>query len=109
MAEPRAAVRNAADPEQVKEATRKEKDGLKTERDDVRSILETPYGKRFVWRLLAHCGLFESPFGIDERTTNLNIGRGDVGRFVLDQINDARPEALLEMMQDAKRKETTDA
>ena len=103
MTEP-ALVANTVDPEQVENAKRKEKRGAERDLDDVRWVLSDPRGRRFYWRLMGHCSTFKSIIGTDAHMTYANAGRQDVGHFLLEQIELARPEALLEM-QLAERKE----
>lgn len=106
--ERRALVGNAADEAQVADAKRRETIARTRELEDLRAILDTPAGRRFAWRLLEHCRAFASVRGATDAHTNYNAGRQDVGHFVLAEITEARPAALLQMMQDAS-KETTDA
>ena len=89
-------VRNAADPEQVKEAGIKEKFGRKQELNDMYNILTTPYGRRWVWRVMTDCGIFKTSF-TGNSTTFFNEGRRDIGLRILADVMEANPDAYLKM------------
>lgn len=95
-----ALVGNAADKSQVADAKRKEKLRRERELDDLRAVLALPEGRRLAWRILAHCNAFASIYD-DGPRIRYNAGRQDVGHFLLDEINDAEPEALFTMMREA--------
>ena len=94
-------VKNCADPEQVKQAEKKVKNRRDTELEDIRFLLETRQGKRFFWRLLTHCKVFESIWEPSAKIHH-NSGRQDVGHFIMAEVVEAREDALLEMMREAK-------
>jgi hypothetical protein len=95
---PQALVGNAGDEEQVTKAATREKVTRKEQLTDLRQLLELPAFRRFAWRLLEECRVFRTPFDDDERFTLLRIGKGEVGRFLLDEISCARPAALADLM-----------
>lgn len=97
----RVAVRNAADENQVRNAAEKESLRREQELADLREILGTPAGKRVIWRFLAHCGTFESIWEPSAKIHYLS-GKQDVGHFLMAEIVEAMPEALLEMMKERK-------
>jgi hypothetical protein len=97
----KAYVKNAADPKQVKEGGRKERDRRKAELEDIRFLLETPQGKRFIWRLLGHCKTFESIWESSAKV-HYNAGMQDLGHFLMGEVVAANDEALLEMMRGSK-------
>ncbi len=99
MADP--IVRNAADPEQVKEGREKEKFGRMLELDDIRKILATDYGRRFVWRLLGKAGVFESVWRQSAEIHYL-AGKQDFGHFIMGEVVESNPDALVLMMKEAK-------
>ena len=94
-------VKNAADPGQVKEAKQKELRGREREVNDVRSILNTREGRRFMWKMLGHCRVFESIWH-GSAQIHYNAGMQDVGHFILAEITEASPEAYLLMMKENK-------
>lgn len=50
--EKKSLVKNAADPQQIKEAEAKTKWNRETELTDIKFLLSIPQGRRFVWRLI---------------------------------------------------------
>ncbi len=96
-------VRNAADPNQVRNATRKEKDLRTRELDDMRAVLRTVEGRRFVWRLMGWSGFLQNPSHQRGDMTHQNIGRGDAGRFLLSEILEADENAYMAMQTEARR------
>lgn len=57
---PRAEVRNAADPQQVGRAERREKDRSVIERAAMKAVMSTPEGRLVMWSLLEGMGIFRS-------------------------------------------------
>jgi len=94
-------VKNAADAEQVKEAGRKVQDRRKQELDDIREITSSVAGRRFMWRLLEHCKVFESIWEPSAKIHH-NAGRQDVGHFLMAEVVAADEAVLLKMMSEAK-------
>jgi hypothetical protein len=47
--------------------------------NDLRSVMSTPEGRRFVWGLLEHCGVFGPSYASDANATSYNEGRRAVG------------------------------
>jgi len=91
-------VRNAADAHQVRDAKKKAKRLRREELDDVKSVLDLPAGRRLVWRLMKQARTFGTSFGHDDRTTSFREGERNVGNWVLHEVMEADPAALLDMM-----------
>lgn len=103
--EPPKVVDNVGDPDQVA------KGRTKAEILDARAVdrwtrlLADEDNRLVVWEILEFCESFQSALGANDAATNYNVGKQDVGHFVLAQINKARPNALIEMMlENAKEK-----
>lgn len=99
-----AVVQNAADASQVKAATKKARSLRTRQLEDWKLILDNPRAERVFEAILEQCGHFASPLGKDTHMTYLNIGRAEVGRFILAQMNDANPDALLHIEQRRRAK-----
>lgn len=95
-------VRNAADRDQVKEAEGKERRGRERELNDLRVVLATVQGRRFVWRYLTVCGIFQTSVGQEPHQTYYNEGKREVGLRFLDDINESDPDAYLLMLKESK-------
>lgn len=73
--------------------------------NDVRHVLSSVQGRRFVWMILDMAGVYRSSF-TGNSTTFFNEGARNIGLRVLSDVMDAKPEAFLQMQQeDKKRKE----
>jgi hypothetical protein len=94
-------VQNSADEEQVERAGRKEKSLRDQQENDMRKVLQLREGRRFLWRYLGICKVFQTTF-TGNNTTFFNEGMRDVGLRLLADINEASPESYLLMMKEAK-------
>lgn len=112
MSEPRALVRNAADPKQVSFAGRKVKEARELELSDLRQVLQTEAGRRFVWRALGYCQVFGDGFDESPHRTAFNAGVKNVGAFLMAEITSADEEAFFLMMRENRvrqQRQTTEA
>jgi hypothetical protein len=114
MAEDRALVRNAADRKQVDTAKKQEALDRENELADLRSVLATVEGRRFIWRLMAQCKVFGTVFDNQSLAIAYNAGRQDVGHYLMSEVTTADEQRLLEMMKESqarelKRNRTVDA
>jgi len=74
--------------------------------EDLRTILKTKWGRRFVWRFMSRCGIFSQSFVPDDPyATAFNEGRRSVGNTLLKQVIDINPEAYILMTKAAKKEE----
>lgn len=99
----KAVVQNVADEKQIKDASIKEKIGRDREIADLQTILATVQGRRFVWRYLEFCGIFETSFSPSGSQTFFAEGRRTVGLKLIDDITDSNDEALILMMRENKK------
>lgn len=99
-APPKQLVRNASDPEQVKNAKAFEKQAQERLEDNTRWVMANEQGREFVWWFLGKCKIYESIF-----TTSSEIyyraGRQDVGHDLQRLVATADPEHYLLMQQEA--------
>lgn len=99
----RALVGNASDPEQVGKADKQEARGRQREIDELQGLLESPAFQRFYWRALDKASVFTSVYDSSPYKTAFNSGQQDFGHWLLAELDAAKPEALIEMMQRAKK------
>ena len=97
-------VNNAADAGQVKEARKKERHARTQELMDIRALLDTPAGRRFLWRLISRCRVLESIWEGSARI-HYNAGQQDIGHFIMGEITEADAGAFIMMMQENKQTE----
>jgi hypothetical protein len=88
--------RNIADPDKVREAGAKSNVARKTELADIRAVMDSAEGRRLVWRLLDHCGVFKS---IWEPSAKIHYYAGiqDVGHFIMSEVIVADKNKFLQM------------
>lgn len=96
----RSYVKNASDKEQVVEAGKRYKMRKDNELDDLKLILNTEHGRRFIWRYLSDCGIFRSSYVTEPHDTAYNEGRRAVGLKLLAEVTEAMPEAYSLMVKE---------
>lgn len=58
---------------------------------DFRWLMNDPRGRRFMWRLMGHCKVFQPSFNPHGGVMNFNEGQRNVGLFLLGETNDLCP------------------
>lgn len=96
--------KNAANEDHVKQARLSEKLIRERELNDLRYLLQSPQGRRVVWRILSHCRVFESIWH-PSALIHHNSGRQDVGHFLMSEVVAAEETALITMMKESKEGE----
>jgi len=96
-------VKNAADKEQVKEAGNKKSLQRKQKLADLKAVLDTPQGRRFIWDLLKRCGIFETSYDLNPHTVYFKEGKRNFGLGLIAEINDANPDAIGVLMSENKQ------
>ena len=90
-------VYDAGDKAQVKKRDTAQKCARRGQLEDIRAIMATPAGQRFMWRLLCQCGLNADLFDTNALTMARNSGKRLIGLWSQAEIADACPERYLEM------------
>lgn len=98
---------NASDEEQVKGRKRKEDKVRDRELNDLRKVMDSMEGRRFVWRLLEKAGVFRTSF-TGNSTTFFNEGMRNMGLMILGDVHEACADAYIRMMNESKESERTD-
>ena len=66
---------------------------------DTKEVLALPAGKRLFYKLLEQCGASRTPhFAGDPYATHVNIGRQQIGLWLISEIERAAPMAYSEMI-----------
>lgn len=98
-------VKNASNEDQINSAKTKVKLGRDRELDDLRFILSTDQGRRFVWKMLSRCGVFKISFTGSSQTF-FNEGERSIGLYLLNEVMDADPDSYVKMyVKDKKESE----
>lgn len=93
---------NAADPVVIERQQQRAAFNAAEARLDLRHVLSTPRGRRFVWRVLAMARIYEQSFTGDALTTAFNEGRRAVGNQLLAELNDTDPDAFVAMLREQR-------
>lgn len=104
----RAAVRNAADPQQVKDAGRRDKRDVALFDDQLRAVLDTPAGRALLWAILRRSGLYTTVFHRDPGVMAFNAGRQNFGQELLDAVIAADRRLYLLMEREARERDSRD-
>ena len=99
-----AVVKNAADEKQVKKAVDNDRSRREIELLDLVEILQTPAGRRVMWRILEWTGCEGTPKRSNDALTYMAIGSGDVGRWLKSEIIKAGEPLLFDMMRENMEK-----
>jgi hypothetical protein len=66
--------------------------------EDLKEILKSPAGRRYIWRMFGRCHTFRCPFvPKDSNATHVNIGAQDIGFSILEDIQRAGTEFYSQM------------
>ncbi|MCE4056303.1 Bbp19 family protein [Pseudomonas sp. Au-Pse12] len=85
------------DEQQQREQTLAEQIARAQEIADFRWLMNDPRGRRFMWRSMGRCRVFQPSIGPTDAATNFNEGQRNVGLFLLGEINELCP-ALFSVM-----------
>lgn len=72
------------------------------EQNDLRWVMSTKQGRRFMWRLLSRAGLFQSCFDMNSAVMAFKEGNRNAGLQQLTDIMEACPERYSEMFAEQK-------
>lgn len=59
---------------------------------DFKWLMSDHRGRRFLWKTMGDCRLFQPSIGPTDAVTNYNEGQRNVGLLLLSQVNDLTPE-----------------
>lgn len=93
---------NAADEENVRTRKRKDESIRDRELADLKMVMDSLEGRRFVWRLLDKAGVFRTSF-TGNSATFFNEGMRNMGLVVLADVHEACAEQYIQMMTEAKK------
>ena len=93
----KAQVKNAASEKQVKNADKHQKFDRDVQLEDIKEVLRSHAGRRFVWRILEKCGTFNSIWH-SSAAIHYNSGQQDIGHFIMSEIAESGEEQLFKLM-----------
>lgn len=107
MSEPRAVTGNAADEEQIASAEVRQRYTAKMRENDLKSVMETAHGRRFVWDMLGACALYHEGYSESHAEMARIAGMRSIGLRLLKRIELVCPD-LYDLMQKEARQRTTE-
>ncbi len=91
-------ISNAASEKEFAKAKTKQKHSRLIQLQDIRDILKTEAGRRFMWRYLDECGVFRSSYDASGSKVYFNEGMRNIGNQLLADITEASPEVFAQMI-----------
>jgi hypothetical protein len=104
---PKHPQRNAADPEQVRHAGRKDRRKVEAIKDLYRKVMATPEGRAVFWDILERAGVFRSVWH-PSALIHYNAGRQDFGHEVMAELLNADEALYIVMEQEARARNKRD-
>lgn len=83
----------------------KAKQRKEREDDDLKQVMSTEYGRRFIWKTLSASGVFEVSFTSDPYITSFNEGGRNKGLELFNDVMSVCPDLYLVMAEEAKEQE----
>jgi len=97
------APQDVGDVKQVRKRRTKAKIRRDNELEDIRVILNTPQGRRFLWRVISECGIFQTSSHASPHGMAIKSGGKDKGLWLLSEINEADKNGYLKLIQEDLR------
>ena len=57
--------------------------------NDIRRIIKSPDGRRFIWWILSQCHIFKISFNLNTKLEDFQEGERNIGLEVLNRLNEA--------------------
>ena len=86
------------DPKQHKKRTKAYKLREAAENEDLSAVLNTPAGRRVLWRIMDQSKLLAPDMFTGNSTTFYNLGKRDLGLWLYNEIMGSEPKAFVKMM-----------
>lgn len=83
-------------------AAEEERLAKELEQNDLRWVMSTKQGRRFMHRLLSGAGVFQLSFNTNALTMAFNEGGRNIGLNLVGQVNEACPDRYTEMLNEQK-------
>ncbi len=93
-------IQDVGDAPQVKRRRSKQKIKREGELEEIRQILNTSFGRRFLWRFLSECGLFHTMSHHSKLGMAIGSGKRDMGLWLISEINIADKSGYLKLIQE---------
>ncbi|HGM6983307.1 TPA: hypothetical protein ACKQD1_004310 [Serratia marcescens] len=71
--------------------------------EDVKQVMSTEIGRRFIWGLLTQAGVFQTTFRTDTNTTMFLEGNRNAGLALFNDVFGSCPDLYLKMAAEAEK------
>ncbi len=88
------------DPRQQRRRKKKHQLQSAREKEDIGAMLNSPQGRRVLWRIMEQSKLLAPDMFTGNSTTFYNLGKRDLGLWLYNEIMGSEPKAFLTMMND---------
>lgn len=78
-----------------------------TERYDIEWVMSSEMGRRFIWRVLSFCGVYQDIDPVDTSLALKQLGRRQVGLYLLGICSENSQDKVFTMMQEAHNASVT--
>ncbi len=86
--------------EQQDERAAEERLAAQQRRNDLRTVLSTESGRRFIWGVIQRCGVFQGASSLEPMNISYSEGRRSVGLFLLGDVMAFHPDLFLTMQKE---------
>jgi hypothetical protein len=90
-------------PDLVEKQRRADANAEAQRKSDLRAVLATDAGRRYVWYLLGQTGLYRTSFATHSNQMSFNEGQRNVGLKLQAEVIEVDPSAYLKMINEEKR------
>lgn len=97
-------VANPDSHKQVKRADQKQKELDRRDFEDLKFILASAQGRRFIWRMLSYCKVFNEIWEASAKI-HYSLGKRAVGLFLIGEMSKVDPMALAKMMNEQQKEQ----
>lgn len=95
---------DAGDVRHVRRARDIEKRDEKMRGAVVAGLMDMPEGRKWLWDMMARCGMYETPYSESQLRMAYNAGKSDVGRMILADIVQFAPDMYVQMIKEHQKK-----
>lgn len=89
-----------SDEEEQQRMTTLEKKRMQRDDNDLKGVMGSPSGRRFVWALLAQCGVFAGSYAEQPLGMAFNEGRRSIGLALMGRVLARTPDLFLTMQKE---------
>ena len=98
-------IQDVGDPKQVRKRRTKVQIRRERELHEIREILNTSFGKGFIWRILEKCHMFHTTSHHEALSMARMSGERDVGLWLLDELDQSNPNAYIMLIREQQKRD----